>query len=155
MLSQRQCCQKLLFSSSLPRRYYNIRSALDCLPLLGCSHQLSQKQSHFKTCMRYSCPHAICTLMSMHAFTRRVPNAFARDTGTHGRCAEAEMHTQPHVPVYTGTTPGRGRTTLGTACSSRSPPCAAQSGIFNYTNWSCSNVMLNVQPLHPWDAHCN
>lgn len=49
----------LFFDSSLSRTYYNILSALDCLPLLGCNHQLSQNQSHFKTCMRYSCPHAI------------------------------------------------------------------------------------------------
>lgn len=122
----------LLFDSLLPRRYYNILSALDCLPLLGCNHQLSQKQSHFKTCMSYSCPHAICTWMSTHASTCCAPNVYARDTGTPGRRAEAEMHAQPHVPMYTGTSPGRGRTALGTACSSRSSPCTEQSGIFNY-----------------------
>lgn len=70
----------LLFDSSLPRRYYNILSALDYLALLGCNHQLSQKQSHFKTRMRFSCPHVICTWTSTHTFTCCATNAFTQGT---------------------------------------------------------------------------
>lgn len=155
MLSQRQCCQKstfLLFDSSLPRRYYNILSALDCLPLLGCNHQLSQKRSHFKTCTRYRGPHAICMRMSTQAFTCCSPNTFTRVTG---KGVQRQRRTlSPTCPC----TQVPRLAEVGPLSGPRVPcgyPHAKQSGIFNDPNESCSNVMLNVQPLHPWDAPGN
>lgn len=91
----------LPFNSSLPRRYYDILSALDCLPLLGCNHQLSQKQSHFKTCLQYSCPQAIRTWITTHTYTCCTPNAFAWDTGKvrRGRGEQSASHVCGHIQV--------------------------------------------------------
>lgn len=112
----------LLFDSSLPRRYYNILSALDCLVLLGCNHRLSQKQSHFKTRMRFSCPHVICTWTSTRTFTCCATEEFTHRTEhTEGvqwqRCMLSPTRPCMQVPHLAKVGPP-----FGTACSSQSSP---------------------------------
>lgn len=115
----------LLFDSSLPRRYYNILSALDYLALLGCNHQLSQKQSRFKTRMRFSCPHVICTWTSTHTFTCAT-NAFTQGTEHTEGVQRQRCMLSPTCPCMQVPHLAKAGPILGTARSSQSSPCTAQ-----------------------------
>lgn len=151
MLSLRQCCQNLLFSSSTLHFQEDI--AIVSVHLTAC-HSWDATINSAKTTAtsKPACNTAALTesRTPTHAFT-----CCASNTGTRGRCTVAETHAQPHMPMYRGTTSGRRRTTLGTTCSSQSSPCTAQSGIFDYPHQSCSNVILNMQSLYPGDVHCS